>query len=189
MPAFRTGASVRRDVVVVIANTGGGASWPCSSQTSAYFRRKKNTDGHQPEWRLPVNAGAGLLVPPALMLYGWSVQRGWHYIVPDLAAFLLGIGLIQGFFSLQPYVTESYGLEYASSAHSVAAFLQHVAEFTFPLFAPPLFADLGLGWAHTLLAILTLAICVLMPLLFWHFGPALRRASTRGLPVAPSARQ
>jgi hypothetical protein len=158
-------------------------------QFSAYFRRKYNTDGHKPEWRLPVNAGVALFVPGALILYGWSIQNRLHFIVPDIAAILLAIGLIQGFFSLQPYVTESYGLEYASSAHAVGAFLQHIAEFAFPLLGPFVFTELGLGWGNTLLAVLTFAIAVLMPLLLWHFGPTLRRMSTRGLPVEPSARR
>ncbi|KAL8349280.1 hypothetical protein RB601_001933 [Gaeumannomyces tritici] len=156
---------------------------------SAYFRKKHHTDGHMPEWRLPVNSGAAIFIPPALILYGWSLQSGWHYAVTDLAAFLLAIGLILGFFSLQPYVTESYGLEYAASAHAVGAFLQHISEFAFPLFGPPIYDDLGLGWGNTLLAIMTLAICILMPLLLWHFGPTLRAASTRGLPVGPSGRR
>ncbi|KAL8388792.1 hypothetical protein RB595_008931 [Gaeumannomyces hyphopodioides] len=156
---------------------------------SAYFRKKHQTNGHMPEWRLPVNSGAAILIPPALILYGWSLQNQYHYVVPDLAAFLLAIGLILGFFSLQPYVTESYGLEYAASAHAVGAFLQHISEFAFPLFGPPIYDDLGLGWGNTLLAILTLAICILMPLLLWHFGPGLRAVSTRGLPVGPSGRR
>ncbi|KAL8365589.1 hypothetical protein RB595_004418 [Gaeumannomyces hyphopodioides] len=157
---------------------------------SAYFRRKHNTTGHRPEWRLPVNSGAAILLPPALVLYGWGLKNGLHYIVVDLSAFILAIGLILGFFSLQPYVTESYGLEYAASAHCVGAFLQHIAEFAFPLAGPPVTgSDLGFGWGYTMLAAFTLAVCVMMPMLLWHFGPAIRRVSTKGLPVDPSARR
>jgi hypothetical protein len=137
---------------------------------------------------LPVNAGVALLVPGPLMLYGWSIQQRLHFMLPDLAAFVLAIGLIQGFFSLQPYVTESYGLEYASSAHSVGALMQHTTEFAFPLLRPLIYGDLGVGWGNTFLALLSLTIAVLVPLLLWHFGPVLRRVSTRGLPANPSAR-
>ncbi|KAK8105098.1 hypothetical protein PG999_008457 [Apiospora kogelbergensis] len=156
---------------------------------SAYFRRKHNTTGHRPEWRLPVNSGAAILIPPALILYGWALQNEWHYVVPDVAAFFLAIGLILGFFSLQPYVTESYGAEYAASAHAAGTFMQHLAEFAFPLFGPPIFADLGQGWGNTLVAVVTLSIAILMPLVLWHFGPALRRISSKGLPVQSSARR
>ncbi|KAK1955922.1 major facilitator superfamily transporter [Colletotrichum sublineola] len=157
---------------------------------SAYFRRKHRTNGHAPEWRLPVNSGAALFLPPALILYGWGLRNELHYIIINISAFFLAIGLILGYFSLQPYVTESYGLEYASSAHSVGAFLQHIAEFAFPLFGPSVTnSDLGFGWSYTLLATLTLAICTMMPLILWHFGPAIRRISTKGLPVEPSGRR
>ncbi|EFQ35567.1 major facilitator superfamily transporter [Colletotrichum graminicola M1.001] len=157
---------------------------------SAYFRRRHKTTGHAPEWRLPVNGGAALFLPPALILYGWGLRNELHYIIINISAFLLAIGLILGYFSLQPYVTESYGLEYASSAHSVGAFLQHIAEFAFPLFGPSVTSsDLAFGWSYTLLAALTLAICTMMPLILWHFGPAIRRVSTRGLPVEPSGRR
>ncbi|KAK8043040.1 MFS general substrate transporter [Apiospora phragmitis] len=156
---------------------------------SAYFRKKHNTSGHRPEWRLPVNSGAALLIPPSLILYGWALEKKMHYIVPDLAAFFLAIGLILGFFSLQPYVTESYGAEYAASAHAAGTFMQHTAEFAFPLLGPPIYADLGQGWGSTLMAVVTLSIAIFMPLVLWHFGPALRRASSRGLPVEASARR
>lgn len=156
---------------------------------SGYFRKRHQTNDRMPEWRLPVNSGVAILISPVLILYGWSLQNTYHYAIPDLAAFLLAIGLILGFFSLQPYVTESYGLEYAASAHAVGAFLQHISEFAFPLFGPPIYDDLGLGWGNTLLAILTLAIRILMPLLLLgHFGPTLRAVSMRGLPVDPSGR-
>ena len=46
-----------------------------------------------------------------------------------------------------------------------------------------------LGWGYTMLTAFTLAICVMMPMLLWHFGPAIRRISTRGLPAGPSARR
>ncbi|KAK6827399.1 hypothetical protein PG987_010740 [Apiospora arundinis] len=161
----------------------------CIDGWSAYFRKKHNTDGHRPEWRLPVNAGAAILIPPALILYGWALEKRMHYVVPDIAAFFLAIGLILGFFSLQPYVTESYGAEYASSAHAAGTFMQHIAEFAFPLFGPPIFADLGQGWGNTLIAVVTLSIAILMPLVLWHFGPALRRLSSKGLPVEASARR
>ncbi|KAK8128864.1 hypothetical protein PG984_009972 [Apiospora sp. TS-2023a] len=127
--------------------------------------------------------------PPALILYGWALQNKMHYVVPDLAAFFLAIGLILGFFSLQPYVTESYGAEYAASAHAAGTFMQHLSEFAFPLLGPPIYADLGQGWGNTLLAVVTLSIAIFMPLVLWHFGPALRRASSRGLPVESSARR
>ncbi|KAK8052415.1 MFS multidrug transporter [Apiospora rasikravindrae] len=156
---------------------------------SAYFRKKHNTTGHRPEWRLPVNSGAAILIPPALILYGWALENRMHYIVPDIAAFFLAIGLILGFFSLQPYVTESYGAEYAASAHAAGTFMQHLAEFAFPLFGPPIFSDLGQGWGNTLIAVVTLSIAIFMPLVLWHFGPALRRMSSRGLPVQASARR
>ena len=52
----------------------------------------------------------------------------------------------------------------------------------FPLFSVSLYTNLGLNWAGTLLAFLSLA-CMPMPFLFIKYGPYLRRNSK----YAPSA--
>ncbi|KAK8081279.1 MFS multidrug transporter-like protein [Apiospora saccharicola] len=155
--------------------------------TSAYFRKKTGRD-HVPEWRIPPSIATAILVPTGLLLYGWTAENRLHWSLPDLAIILLGTGCILGFFSMQPYVTDSCGPEYASSAHSVGQLLKGLFEFSFPLFGPPLYTGLGLGVGNTILALLTLAIGVPIPMVFWFFGETIRGRSRAGFPVWPSTR-
>ncbi|KAK6815608.1 hypothetical protein PG987_016612 [Apiospora arundinis] len=155
--------------------------------TSAYFRKKTGRD-HVPEWRIPPSIATAILVPVGLLMYGWTTQNRLHWSLPDLAIILLGIGCILGFFSMQPYVTDSCGPEYASSAHSVGQLLKGLFEFSFPLFGPSLYSGLGLGVGNTILALLTLAIGIPVPMVFWFFGDSIRGRSKAGFPVWPSTR-
>ncbi|KAK8115376.1 hypothetical protein PG999_007445 [Apiospora kogelbergensis] len=155
--------------------------------TSAYFR-KKTGRAHVPEWRIPPSIATAVLVPASLVLYGWSAENRLHWSLPDLGIILLGVGCVLGFFSMQPYVTDSCGPEYASSAHSVGQLLKGLFEFGFPLLGPPLYRGLGLGVGNTLLGLLTLAIGVPVPMVFWFFGDAIRARSRAGFPVWPSTR-
>ncbi|KAK8090414.1 hypothetical protein PG997_005375 [Apiospora hydei] len=143
---------------------------------------------HVPEWRVPSSAATALLVPTGLVLYGWTAENRLHWSLPDLGIILLGIGSILGFFSMQPYVTDSCGPEYASSAHSVGQLLRGLCEFAFPLFGPPVYSGLGLGVGNTIFALLTLAIGVPIPMVFWFFGESIRGRSRSGFPVWPSTR-
>lgn len=169
------------------AGTKGKEANACPTQTSAYFRKKTGRD-HVPEWRIPPSIATAILVPTGLLLYGWTAEHRLHWSLPDLAVILLGVGCVLGFFSMQPYVTDSCGPEYASSAHSVGQLLKGLFEFGFPLLGPPLYRGLGLGVGNTILALLTLAIGVPIPMVFWFFGETIRGRSKAGFPVWPSTR-
>lgn len=149
--------------------------------STAYFT-KKTGKPHCPEFRVPPQAATAILVPLGLLLFGWSTENAQHYLVPNLAAFIMAIGFILGFFSLQPYVTDSVGLEYASSAHCNAVLLQSIFEFSFTLFGAPMVEGIGLGLTSTLLALGTISIAVPVPFILWFFGGKLR-ANKKGLPV------
>lgn len=151
---------------------------------STYYLTHKFNKPHCPEFRVPPQGVAALLIPFALLLFGWSVAQRFHFIVPNIAAFFLAIGSILAFFSLQPYVTDSVGLEYASSAHSNAVLLAGLFEFSFTQFGGPLVASQGIGLSMTLLALGTISVAVPTPFVLWFFGTKLR-ASKRGMPVPP----
>lgn len=123
----------------------------------------------------------GILTPVGLVLYGWAAQYKLHWAIPDAGCVLLAIGLIVAFQSAQAYVTDAYSAQHAASAAATGAFLRTMCGFGFPLFAPAMYAALGLGWANTLLAGATLAIAVPSPILFWFYGAKIRSWSTAGL--------
>lgn len=122
----------------------------------------------------------GILSPAGLLLYGWAAQNQTHWIVPNIGCVIMAIGLIIAFQSAQAYVVDAYNSQYAASAAAVGAFMRTMCGFSFPLFAPKMYDALGLGWGNSLLALVTLILAVLSPVLLWFCGAWLRRKAREG---------
>ncbi|EEH10067.1 polyamine transporter 1 [Histoplasma capsulatum G186AR] len=131
----------------------------------------------RPEFRIPLMIPGGLLVPIGLMTYGWTAQPHIHWIIPSIASAIFATGLIIGFQCAQAYIVDAY-TQYAASATGAAAFLRTLAGFSFPLFAPSLYARLGLGWGNALLAFISAGMGIVAPALLWRYGEFLRGKST-----------
>lgn len=50
--------------------------------------------GHKPENRLVPIVYASPLIPAGLLLYGWSLQAGLHFVVPIVGSALVGAGMV-----------------------------------------------------------------------------------------------
>lgn len=111
------------------------------------------------------------------MTYGWTAQPHIHWIIPSIASAIFATGLIIGFQCAQAYIVDAY-TQYAASATGAAAFLRTLAGFSFPLFAPSLYARLGLGWGNALLAFISAGMGIVAPALLWRYGEFLRGKST-----------
>jgi hypothetical protein len=139
---------------------------------------------------------AGIFCPIGLFIYGWryalthlsfmpkliprSAHYHTHWIVPNIGAFIVAIGLIIGFQCGQAYMTDAYEARTAASAASVGAFLRTICGFSFPLFAPRMYESLGLGWENSLLAFMTLGLGIVGPLGLWFYGDKWRKMIWRG---------
>lgn len=134
-----------------------------------------------PEFRVPPMLIASILCPVGLFMYGWSAQAKAHWILPNIGSVIIAVGLIIGFQCSQAYTTDAYEARYAASAASVGAFMRTMMGFSFPLFAPKMYQNLGLGWGNSLLAFLTMFLVLISPVLLWFYGPQMRKMSTRGL--------
>ena len=148
----------------------------------------KLTEG-VPEFRVPPMLIAGILCPIGLFIYGWgsvystpltviiltiySAHNAVHFIVPNIGAVIIAIGLIIGFQCAQAYTTDAYEANYAASAASVGAFMRTMCGFSFPLFAPKMYETLGLGWGNSLLGFLAVAF-IPVPALLFRYGKVIR---------------
>ena len=65
---------------------------------------------------------------------------------------------------------------HANSAIAGNTFLRSLAGAGFPLFATPMFHNLGVDWAASLLGFLAVA-CIPFPVLFYIYGPKIRKMS------------
>ena len=138
--------------------------------------KKRNNNEGRPEFRVPLMVPGALLVPAGLFIYGWTSYFRVHWIAPNIGAALFAAGTIISFQCTQTYIVDAY-TRYAASAVGAATVLRSMAGFGFPLFAPYMYAALGLGWGNSLLGFLAIGLGIPAPLLLWKYGKALREKS------------
>lgn len=117
-----------------------------------------------------------MLTPIGLLITGWSVQARVHWIVPDIGIALLGAGTVTNYQAIQTYIVDAFTL-HAASGLAAASLVRSLAGFSFPLFAPDMYAALGYGKGNTVLAVVAIAIGCPAPFLFWIYGERIRKSS------------
>ncbi|KAH9968573.1 benomyl/methotrexate resistance protein [Russula compacta] len=118
---------------------------------------KYNANGElKPEERMPVAIVGALLVPICLFWFGWTSRPDVHWIVPIIGSSLFSIAALLLFNVVLNYLADAY------------------------LSTPPaaMYVNLGVGWASTLLALLSCAF-VPIPVLLYKYGERIRMASKR----------
>lgn len=133
---------------------------------------KHNAGKPKPEYRLPPLMYGAPFIPVGLFIYGWTAQYEIQWAVPLLGTLLVGVGLITAFMAVNTYMVDAFQL-YAASAIAANTVLRSIFGAVFPLFALQMYDALGLGWGNSLLAFLSLALCVI-PWLFYWYGETLR---------------
>ena len=140
-------------------------------------KMKSRADGAtKPEYRVPLTLPGGLLVPAGLLWYGWSAQfpERTHWIMTDIGAAVAGFGLFLHTSAMAAYVLDSFP-DYTASAMGASQVLRMVFGFVFPIFAPPMQARLGWGWANTVLAGIGAVFALVGPVVLWNFGERIRK--------------
>ncbi|KAF2494871.1 MFS general substrate transporter [Lophium mytilinum] len=128
-----------------------------------------------PEARLPPMIAGSFIFPIGLFWFGWTADPKYHWSLPTIAAAFIGGGFNLIFQQCINFLIDTYGL-YAASAVSANTFLRSLMAAGLPLAAQPMFHNLGVGPASSILgAVAIMAIPV--PLLFWKYGLALRKRS------------
>lgn len=149
---------------------------PLNDRIYRYLRDTRGNGKGRPEFRVPLMLPASLLVPVGLFLYGWSAEYKTHWIVPDIGAAFLALGVIVCFQSTQVYIVDAY-TQFAASAIGAATVLRSLAGFGFPLFAPTMYASLGYGWGNSVLGFAAVALGIPAPIALWFLGEKLRKKS------------
>ncbi|KAL2192618.1 major facilitator superfamily domain-containing protein [Corynascus similis CBS 632.67] len=128
-----------------------------------------------PEDRLPliVTLPGALTFPAGLFMYGWSVEYGVHWAVPQLGTAVTGFGSILIFIGIQTYLIDVFE-EYAASAVGANAVLRGTVGALLPLSGLNLYEALGWGWGNSLLAFLALGFAP-VPLVFGLYGARIRK--------------
>lgn len=119
------------------------------------IKRRGKAWSHGPSDRLLPIIPAMVACPAGLLLYGWSLQRNWHWIVPTLSTTLCGFSLASSTTPIMTYLVDIFG---DRSASAIAALLplRYVVGTFLPVASPYMDASLGYGWSYSLLALLLL---------------------------------
>jgi hypothetical protein len=131
--------------------------------------------GPIPEARLPLQIGLAWLIPISLFWFGWTALPPFHPAVSIVAGSLFGIGALSVFLDVYAYLTDCYG-KYSASVMAANGLMLRLFGAAFPLFANKLYEGVGVGWGTSILGFIAVGLAPL-PLLFFLYGPILRRRS------------
>lgn len=130
-----------------------------------------------PERRLYLMIMVAFFFTIGIFLLCWSgaYHQHVHWIVPCVGGAFVGYGIIGIFLAAFNYILDTY-LHLSAMAFAANTFLRSAFGCAFPLFAHPLFINLGIQWAGTLIGCLA-AIMIPVPVLFLFYGAKLRSMS------------
>ena len=104
-----------------------------------------------------------LLMNQGLFSFAWTAAPARiHWIAPIICSAPFGCGMVLVFLSCFNYLIDGY-LLHAASVLAANSVLRSLFGVGFPLFVSPMFKNLGVNWACTLIAFLALA-CAPLPL-------------------------
>ncbi|CAN9442935.1 unnamed protein product [Alternaria alternata] len=126
-----------------------------------------------PEARLPPAILGSIVMPIGLFWFAWTNGPSIHWIVSIIASVPFGFSMVLVFLSIMNYLIDAY-LIYAASALAANSVLRSLFGAAFPLFTSDMYKNLGIHWASSVPAFLSLA-CLPFPYLFYKYGPAIRQ--------------
>jgi hypothetical protein len=160
---------------------GGGALlsigvflWYDGFLRRAQVQRKPWTEREESR-RLPLAFLGGPLLVIGLFWLGWTSRPSIPFYVPMLAGIPFGAGYVLIFMALLNYLTDAYEI-FAASAMAATSCSRSLAGAVLPFAAKPMYNQLGVPWASSLLGFLSLAMCFIPWVFSWQ-GQRLRGGS------------
>ncbi|OQD78448.1 hypothetical protein PENDEC_c001G02781 [Penicillium decumbens] len=125
--------------------------------------------------RLPLACIGGPLYVISLFWVGWTSSPHIHWVVPFLSGIPFGMGYLLIFMAMLNYLTDAYET-LSASAQSAASCARSIFGAVIPLAAKPMFNRLGVDWACSLIAFLSLGVSII-PFAFIRYGDRIRANS------------
>lgn len=126
-----------------------------------------------PESRLPPVILASLCIPIGLFWFAWTNYPSIHWIVSIIACVPFGFGVILIYLGVLSYLIDSYTI-FAASVLAANAVMRSSFGAIFPLFTTYMYRGLGIHWASSIPAFLTV-LCMPFPFLFYKYGKDIRK--------------
>lgn len=138
-----------------------------------YMKTVKRHEGFAPpESRLPPVMVAAVSIPIGLFWFAWTNSPSIHWIVSIIAGAPFGFGIVLIYLGVMSYLIDSYTI-YAASVLAANALLRSLFGAVFPLFTTCMYNGLGIHWASSIPAFLTVA-CLPFPFILYKFGRQIR---------------
>ena len=131
-----------------------------------YTEPQFNANGElKPEKRLPPAFVGAFAIPICLFWFGWSARPDVHWIVPIIGSSLFSMGAFLLFNSVLNYLPDAYP-DYAASVLAGNDLMRSLVGAGFPVFAGAMYSNLGIAWASSTLAFLSVAFIPIPFLLY-----------------------
>jgi hypothetical protein len=142
-----------------------------------HYRRAVEASGGKPvpEARLPPMAVGAFLFVIGLFVFAWTADPPTPWPVSVVAIGFIGAGFNTIFQQCINFLVDTYRL-YAASAVSANTFLRSLLAAGLPLAARPMYVNLGIGPATSILGGIA-ALALPVPFLFMKYGLTLRKKS------------
>ncbi|KAF2762094.1 major facilitator superfamily transporter [Pseudovirgaria hyperparasitica] len=136
---------------------------------------KRNAGVRTAEMRLWLAYPAALLSAIGLVIWGISIDRGYHWIVGQIAFFLFGAGIQMGNTVVAAYVVDCYPLQSMAMVTFYAVIL-NLSAFVNPFFIVPWVDAVGYTWTFAAQGIITFFVSVPALAALHFFGARIRGA-------------
>ncbi|KAK9780259.1 putative Major facilitator superfamily (MFS) profile domain-containing protein [Seiridium cardinale] len=140
-----------------------------------------------PESRLPPSIVGAIALPVGMFAFAWTNYPNIHWSVSIILSAPFGSGCVLVILPVVNYLIDSYTI-YAASVLAANAIFRCVVGAAFPLFTAQMYGNLGIHWASSIPAFLTLA-CLPFPLVMYRYGGVLRMRCTYAAEAAEMMRQ
>lgn len=138
-----------------------------------YAKKCSETTGRlAPEVRLPPGMIGGIALPVGLFWFAWTNYPSIHWMASVAAGAPFGFGMVLVFLSVFNYLIDSYTI-FAASVLAANSLVRSTFGAVFPLFTTYMYHNLGIHWASSIPAFLSVA-CVPFPFLFYKYGAQIR---------------
>lgn len=145
--------------------------------TNAYLvldnrRYKAHGKDATPEDRLPPAIAGAFALPVFIFAFAWTISPSIHWSASILLSSGFAFGMVTVFMGILNYLVDAYTI-YAASVLAATAMFRAFFGAAFPLFTTQMYRNLGIHWASSIPAFLTLA-CLPFPLLMYKYGAKVR---------------
>jgi MFS family permease len=135
-------------------------------------RYKKLGKAATPESRLPPCMIGAIALPIGMFAFAWTNYPSIHWSASIILSAPFGFGSVLVFLSCLNYLLDAYTI-YAASVLAAGSMLRSFFGAAFPLFTAQMYASLGIHWASSIPAFLTVA-CLPFPFVMNKYGAGIR---------------